>query len=45
MIFVHSRRETLDCALRMYDLAKSKAEEIYFKAPDSAYKLIEKLKH
>jgi hypothetical protein len=45
MIFVHSRRETLDCALKMYDIAKSKSEEIYFKAPDSAYHTIMKLKH
>lgn len=45
MIFVHSRKETLETAKKLIDLAKLKGEDHMFKSPDSAYKTIEKLKH
>ncbi len=45
MVFVHSRKDTLETAKKILDLAKLKNEEHFFKSPDSAYKNIEKLKH
>ena len=45
MIFVHSRKETLNTAEILIKIAKEKDDEHFFKSPDSAYKTIEKLKH
>ena len=45
MVFVHSRKDTLGTAKMILDLAKLKGEEHFFKAPDSAYRRIEQLKH
>jgi len=45
MIFVHSRKETLNTAQILLKIAKEKDEDHFFKSPDSAYKIIEKLKY
>lgn len=45
MVFVHSRKDTLETAKKLLDISKEKAEEHFFRSPDCAYKLIEKLKH
>jgi len=45
MIFVHSRKDTLETAKKILDMAKLKNEDHLFTSPGSAYKQIEKLKH
>lgn len=45
MVFVHSRKETLESAKKIIETSKFLKEEHMFKSPDSAYKMIDKLKH
>ena len=45
MVFVHSRKDTLETAKKLVEIAKFRKEEHLFKSPDSGYKFIERLKH
>jgi replicative superfamily II helicase len=45
MVFVHSRKDTLETAKKLVEMSKLKGEEHFFKSENAAYKFIEQLKH